>query len=53
VAEDAAVAAKRRRAFLHPGPAGLDESDHRDAGTLRGLQHADDRVGVTFAERAA
>ena len=53
LAEDPAVAGQRRGALLHAGAAGLDEPDHGDPRPLGRLQHADDRVGVALAERAA
>ena len=40
-------------ALLQPGAAGLDEADHRRAGAPGELEHADDRVGVRLAQRAA
>ena len=51
--EDPAVAAERGDALLHPRAAGADEADDGSAGALRELEHADDRLGVRCAERAA
>ena len=52
-AEDPAVAGERGVALLQPRAAGLDEADHRGAGVAGQAQHADDRVGVRGAQRAA
>ncbi len=52
-AEDAPVPGERGVALLEPGAARLDEADHGDAGLAGELEHADDRVGVRGAERAA
>ena len=53
VAEDPSVSGQRGLPFLHPRAAGLDERDDRDPGALGRLEHANDRVGVTLAERPA
>ena len=53
VPEDAAVAGQRGDAVVHPRAAGGDEADHRRGGALGELHHADDRLGVRLAQRAA
>ena len=53
LAEDAAVAAERGDAVVHPRAARGDEADDRHARAARELHHAHDRVGVRLAERAA
>ena len=51
--EDPPIAPERRRSLLHPRAARLHERHDWDPGPFRRLEHSDDRVGVTLAERAA
>ena len=51
--EDPGVPGEGREALLHARAAGLDEAHHGRAGAAGEPQHADDRVGVLLAQRAA
>src|SRR5947209_2796502 len=51
--EDPAVAGERLGALADPRPAGLDEADDGQAAAAGELEHPEDRVGVTLAERSA